>query len=182
MATDPNQVPIPRRRFLAKTVAAATGLLAAFVGAGYFVLPWRRWTGSSASQSKFQAIGTVESLPVGKWHSVSFDTVDQHWWNKTVRRHSVWVRRDKAAPDAIRVLSPICPHGGCSINWVPSKSAFICPCHGGTFEADGKRRLGPPRRSMDPVEFRVEGGQLLVRWQDYKLGAAEQIPLDPPAA
>jgi hypothetical protein len=29
---------------------------------------------------------------------------------------------------------------------------------------------------MDPLEFRLEGSQLLVRWQDFKTGMAEQVP------
>ena len=29
----------------------------------------------------------------------------------------------------MRVLSPICPHLGCSIPWNKAKQEFICPCH-----------------------------------------------------
>ena len=33
----------------------------------------------------------------------------------------------------LRVLSPICPHLGCSIPWVDAKHQFICPCHTAIF-------------------------------------------------
>jgi hypothetical protein len=30
---------------------------------------------------------------------------------------------------------------------------------------------------MDPLDYRVENGRLLIRWQDFKVGVAERIPV-----
>jgi hypothetical protein len=30
---------------------------------------------------------------------------------------------------------------------------------------------------MDPLEFEVRAGRLWVRWQDFKIGVAEHVPV-----
>ena len=59
----------------------------------------------------------------------------------------------------IEVLSSICPHLGCPLNWHPDHAEFVCPCHGGVFDAHGRHVAGPPPRSMDP--FGPPGGEWL---------------------
>ena len=75
------------------------------------------------------------------------------------------------------VLSSICPHLGCPINWIADKDQFNCPCHGGIFNADGAHVGGPPPRSMDTLDFEVRAGRLWVRWQDFKIGVPQRVPV-----
>jgi menaquinol-cytochrome c reductase iron-sulfur subunit len=67
-----------------------------------------------------------------------------------------------------RILSPICPHLGCSVRWVGDENKFVCPCHSGSFTADGERIAGPPPRSLDALESKVENGVLKVRYQYFR--------------
>ena len=76
------------------------------------------------------------------------------------------------------MLSPLCPHLGCPINWHPDRSRFECPCHGGTFDAARERQGGPPPRPMDSLEHEVRAGRLWVRWQDLKIGVPERVPVN----
>lgn len=41
-------------------------------------------------------------------------------------------------------LSDICPHLGCKVHYDSAQGNFICPCHGGVFEKDGRAIAGPP--------------------------------------
>jgi Rieske Fe-S protein len=107
----------------------------------------------------------------------SVEVVHQDGWKKSRMRHAIWVRRQGEGDDAITVLSSICPHLGCPINWHPQQSQFFCPCHGGIFAADGRQIGGPPPRPMDPLPFEVRAGRLWVRWQDFKIGVGERIPV-----
>jgi menaquinol-cytochrome c reductase iron-sulfur subunit len=78
----------------------------------------------------------------------------------------VWLVRQNEG-DALTAFTTICPHLGCSVNWVPAppgqpadSGQFLCPCHGGRFQLDGDRVLGggasnPAPRSMDKLEVRV---------------------------
>jgi Rieske Fe-S protein len=60
-------------------------------------------------------------------------------------------------------LSAICPHRHCKLDAEPDKT-FYCPCHGSTFDADGKVTEGPARRNLPQFELSTnEKGELLVR-------------------
>jgi menaquinol-cytochrome c reductase iron-sulfur subunit len=69
---------------------------------------------------------------------------------------------------APRVLSSVCPHLGCTVQWRAEQDDFHCPCHGGTFAADGCRISGPPARGMDELPTRVQDGHLFVQFQTYR--------------
>ena len=59
-------------------------------------------------------------------------TVEQRdGWRKIVSEKAIYVLPAKNG--VARVLSPICPHLGCSIPWIEAKKEFICPCHDAVF-------------------------------------------------
>ena len=43
-----------------------------------------------------------------------------------------------------------------------SGPAFLCPCHGSTFSADGTAMTGPALRALPPVTVRISGDDLIV--------------------
>lgn len=169
-----------RRRFLnifTSLVLAAIGLLVAIPSFGYLWSPLRRKRGAEDSRGTFLDVGPLSTIPPGEWRLMSVEMVHEDGWRKTRLRHAIWVRLQADERERISVLSSICPHLGCPINWHPNQSEFICPCHGGVFDATGKNIAGPPPRAMDPLEFEVREGRLFVRWQDFKIGVAERIPV-----
>lgn len=171
----------PTRRgflsFLTGLVLAILGLLILIPALVYLFTPLRRKGGTAGSESAFLDVGPLSALPIGEWRLLLLEVVREDGWGKTRSRHAIWVRRQGTEERDITVLSSICPHLGCPINWFPDKSEFVCPCHGGLFDASGRHIGGPPPRSMDPLEFEVRAGQLWVRWQDFKIGVAERTPV-----
>jgi menaquinol-cytochrome c reductase iron-sulfur subunit len=94
-------------------------------------------------------------------------TVEQRdGWRKIVSEKAIYVLPGKDG--VVRVLSPICPHLGCSIPWIESKQQFICPCHSAVFAGDGGRVAGPAPRAMDELECRIDNGMLKVRYQYFR--------------
>jgi menaquinol-cytochrome c reductase iron-sulfur subunit len=94
-------------------------------------------------------------------------TVEQiDGWRKIVSEKAVYVLLTKDRQ--VRVLSPICPHLGCSIPWNEAKHQFICPCHVAVFAIDGAKISGPAPRSMDDLESKVEDGMLKVRYEYFR--------------
>jgi nitrite reductase/ring-hydroxylating ferredoxin subunit len=71
-----------------------------------------------------------------------------------------WVRR--LTGDSFQVFSTNCSHLGCPVRWFPESELFMCPCHGGTFHADGARASGPPPRGLYVYPFKVENGELWI--------------------
>ncbi len=68
-----------------------------------------------------------------------------------------------------RVLSPVCPHLGCEVGWVEDRKQFFCPCHDSSFAEDGSVISGPSPRAMDYLESRVANGQLMVKYEYFRL-------------
>jgi Rieske Fe-S protein len=77
---------------------------------------------------------------------------------------SIYVRRGSADlgedPDEFVAISTRCAHLGCPVRFVKAAGNFICPCHGGIYDFEGKVLGGPPVRPLDRFQTRVRGGQL----------------------
>lgn len=86
-------------------------------------------------------------------------------WRVTQRSPTVYLIKSGGA---VQALSAVCPHLGCTLPWDWTQNAFVCPCHGGEFGADGSYRSGPPRRGMDALETKVVNGSVMVKYQTFR--------------
>jgi Rieske Fe-S protein len=94
-------------------------------------------------------------------------TIEQRdGWRKTIKQQPVYIAKD--AQGALIVLSAVCTHLGCSVRWVDAQNKFVCPCHGGMFAGDGKLLGGPPPRSLDQLETKVEDGVLKTQYEFFR--------------
>ncbi len=59
--------------------------------------------------------------------------------------HRLFVVR---AEDDFHVVSAVCSHLGCTVQWKQDKGEFACPCHGSRFRADGSNFAGPAPRPL----------------------------------
>ena len=81
---------------------------------------------------------------------------------------TVYVRKFDPTRDTDRLKQPYvaisnrCMHLGCPVRYVQASERFICPCHGGVYEFDGKVAGGPPVRPLDRFDTKVEGGRVKV--------------------
>ena len=155
----------------------ALGLLLAVPALAYFFAPLRSRREGNGAGGVFVDAGPVADLPGGQWHLRAVEVPRQDAWKKTRFPHAVWVRREGKGDPEITVLSSLCPHLGCPIDWHPDQEQFVCPCHRGTFDPSGRRAAGPPPRSMDRLAHEVRGGRLWVRWQEFKIGVADRVPV-----
>jgi quinol---cytochrome c reductase iron-sulfur subunit, bacillus type len=57
-------------------------------------------------------------------------------------------------------ISTRCAHLGCPVRWIDASERFVCPCHGGVYDFQGKVVGGPPVRPLDRFNTRVQGGQV----------------------
>jgi quinol---cytochrome c reductase iron-sulfur subunit, bacillus type len=144
---------------------------------GYVCAPFLNKRRREGPGPSFVELGLLDDIPVGEWRLLSLKVVQQDGWEKDQHRHAVWVRRNGGGHPKVIVLSPICPHLGCPVNWLPDRKEFLCPCHGGTFDAEGRHVAGPPPRSLDPLPFEIRDGHLWVQWEDFRIGVAQRIPV-----
>jgi len=59
-------------------------------------------------------------------------------------------------------ISNRCAHLGCPVRYIQASEKFICPCHGGIYNFDGKVAGGPPVRPLDRFYTRVRSGRVEV--------------------
>jgi cytochrome b6-f complex iron-sulfur subunit len=68
----------------------------------------------------------------------------------------------------VRAFSAICTHLGCTIQWHPETKNFICPCHHGIYDSDGKVVSGPPPRPLEKLPVKLRDGQVFVLMPSLK--------------
>jgi menaquinol-cytochrome c reductase iron-sulfur subunit len=98
----------------------------------------------------------------------------------TVRQNDGWLESRTKAPvyitkglrlgslDGVEVLTAVCPHLGCSIQWSKNTRQFLCPCHGSVFARDGARVAGPAPRGMDTLPLKIQNGELMVHYENFQ--------------
>ena len=57
-------------------------------------------------------------------------------------------------------ISTRCAHLGCPVRYIQASQKFVCPCHGGVYDSQGKVEGGPPVRPLDRHETRVVDGRV----------------------
>jgi cytochrome b6-f complex iron-sulfur subunit len=58
--------------------------------------------------------------------------------------------------------SAICTHLGCLVKWDETKKEFLCPCHAGIFDAQGRVVSGPPPAPLPPYDVKEVSGKVYV--------------------
>lgn len=58
--------------------------------------------------------------------------------------------------------SLLCTHFGCRVRWSEEDARYVCACHGGAFDAEGRPVAGPPNRRLAPVRFELAGDEVVV--------------------
>lgn len=59
-------------------------------------------------------------------------------------------------------LAQSCTHAGCSVAYDKNSNSMICPCHGGTYNIDGKVTGGPPPSALKKYTVTLNGDLLTI--------------------
>ncbi|MBI5547118.1 MAG: ubiquinol-cytochrome c reductase iron-sulfur subunit [Deltaproteobacteria bacterium] len=119
------------------------------LGAGCLFAAGTRLTACTPSAPRVQFLEVrLAELPAQGGKVVSFNGVP------------VDVRR---GPDGgVVAFSLICTHQGCTVAWSEKDLAFVCPCHGGSYSADGNPLRQPPVRPLFRVPARLDGDRVIL--------------------
>lgn len=91
-------------------------------------------------------VGKLEQYPVD---SVTLDP-----------RYGIFVVR---LQEGFYALSAVCTHLGCLSVWKPETGTIACPCHGSSFQRDGRVIAGPAPRPLPWLKMWItDDGSLMV--------------------
>jgi Rieske Fe-S protein len=100
-------------------------------------------------------------------------TVNDAWVQNRVLR-GVWVYTEDG--EHFTVYNGRCTHLGCGYTLDKDKKEFHCPCHEGVFEVKSGAVLGgPPPRSLDRLETKIEEGFLYAAYRDFRVGSPDRV-------
>ena len=169
-----------RREFLKRSacVALGTACMAVPAAAGIYVLAAP--LGKKAGDGSWVQLTRLEALPIG---------AAARLFQVVIERTDAWTRHPRSAVGAVflqrleertvRAFQAACPHLGCAVEWRGESSKFFCPCHNSSFTADGAIVApSPAARGLDTLAVEIRGdGEVWVRFQDFKAGVKEKLPV-----
>jgi len=171
--------PAERRAFL-KVVTTGLGALVAALavvpGLGFLAGAARR-PGGAEGGAPLRVAGARE-VKTGKPLRVTAVGTREDAWLRLdrVTLGSLWLVR--AVEDGpIRAFSTVCPHLGCGVDFDEATGKFNCRCHTSAFDLEGRCLNGPSPRGLDELEAHVEGRDVLVRYQRFRVGTAKREPI-----
>ena len=145
-----------RRAFFKTTVLfSGIAILSGIPLISYFIAPaLKKATG------KWVDFGAAEDLMPGGIEMLTYEFMVKDGWLVLPQRGFVWAKRNK--DHNIKVFSSTCTHLACNVIWQEETNQFICPCHSGRFDANGKPLAGPPTKPLSILESKIEEENLLV--------------------
>jgi quinol---cytochrome c reductase iron-sulfur subunit, bacillus type len=158
-----------RRGFLGWVAAACGAAVAAAAGVPLFaaiLTPLRR----RALDPEFVRVARLDALPEGRALRASVVAARQDAWARQppMALGTVWLVRRSGV---VTAFSSVCPHLGCGVE--AREGGFACPCHGSSFDAEGRVLSGPAPRGLDRLEVRVTDGEehaIEVRFRRFVVG------------
>ena len=112
-------------------------------------------------EETWQAVGATGEFPPDAYKPVIITAVpgigEAGKTTAYVRQGSTELKEN---PSEYIAISTRCAHLGCPVRFVEAAGNFICPCHGGVYDFQGKVIGGPPVRPLDRFQTRVNAGEV----------------------
>lgn len=154
-----------------------TGIAASAIGLG-LAIPLASYVIGPALKRRITSwaeVGPTGSLRTGEPEELEYVSTAKDGWRTVTAKKAIWAVKQPAGE--IVVFSPICPHLGCGFRWDAADKSFKCPCHGSVYDVNGKVVAGPAPRSLDVLPSKVEQGNLLVIYKQFKSGLDHPVEL-----
>ncbi len=168
-ASDEARHTLPRRRILMLIPAMLmTAVTTTFAAAAFRFLRPQQATDSlpnPAGEDSWTPVAPVADLNGSQPMMRKVSVEHQAGWSTMRQEHSVFILPQQN----LQVVSAICPHEGCEVDWNDETREFLCPCHDSHFDAGGARRSGPAQNGLTAIPCRLKQGILEVQYRPVKL-------------
>ncbi len=135
---------VSRRELLIRGTGLGMGLVGVMLSVpaiGFLLSPL-----FTKQQLSWVRVGPIDNVPVNQPTALFADVpVGTGYATPPVKRVVYVVKK---ADGQVKALSNICTHLQCDVHWNPTANNFLCPCHGGLYDIDGKNIGGPPPQPL----------------------------------
>jgi Rieske Fe-S protein len=139
---------LTRRQALDRAAqAGAVALLGGAAGACSGVANGKPFVPSGVQVAQ---LSTVRWVPVGSCFTAS---------RGATVLPGAYLRRDPIT-GGIEAISAQCTHQACPVRYAADSGRFLCPCHGGVFDNDGKPIAGPPKQPLNRLQTAIRQNQV----------------------
>jgi Rieske Fe-S protein len=158
-----------RRGVFSAAVVAAGGLAGAVIvlpAVGFAVAPL-----FEEEDERWEAVGAADTFSPDSYRPVVITAVpgigEAGKTTAYVRRGNPEITQGQSkyppeTRDEYIAISTRCAHLGCPVRYIQASQKFVCPCHGGIYDSQGKVEGGPPVRPLDRFYTRVTNGRVEV--------------------
>lgn len=146
-----------RRQWLVRWFWTATAIVTTAIAAplvGYVVGPLFR-----RQEALRVRLGRLEEFLPDRPQRVEFAFRRRDAWVTEQGRQVAWVVR---RGETVMVFDPRCTHLSCAYHWHAETGQFLCPCHNGLYDLEGRVVGGPPPRPLDTYAVAIEDGFVYV--------------------
>jgi menaquinol-cytochrome c reductase iron-sulfur subunit len=105
-------------------------------------------------------LGDISRIPDNVPQARMVEVLRLDGWNQQRVPRKVFIVKNGAK---VKVLSPVCTHLGCQVDWEEGDKRFHCPCHGGQYNLNGDVVAGPPPRSLEEIRTEIRDNKLVIR-------------------
>ncbi|MFN2581528.1 MAG: ubiquinol-cytochrome c reductase iron-sulfur subunit [Candidatus Dormibacteria bacterium] len=133
-----------RRQFMVLGTGVGAGLIGVLVS-----IPALGFLLSPLFQQKrvsWVTVGPIDNIPVGVPTPLIASLPSDQGIPTSPEQRVVYVLRK--ADGTVKAFSNICTHLQCDVHWETRLQQFLCPCHGGLYDIDGKNIGGPPPQPL----------------------------------
>ncbi|HEX3604760.1 MAG TPA: Rieske (2Fe-2S) protein [Candidatus Dormibacteraeota bacterium] len=107
-------------------------------------------------------VGPVDDIPTATPTALTVGVSSGEAYDTTRVDRTVYVVRRQDG--SILALANTCTHMQCNVHWSTELNQFLCPCHGGLYDLEGRNVGGPPPSPLPQWvhELREEDGQTVL--------------------
>ncbi len=147
---------VSRRTFL-----SGLGLFVAAAAAARLPEIGSKFADSRPGQGpRWVTFGPLSGLAPGTPAGYAYVRKVKDGWSEAMQTGLAYVVADGRG--GARAYANLCTHNGCRVTWQPDRTAFLCPCCGGLYGADGSVLSGPPPQPLEELPCRVCEGEVEV--------------------
>lgn len=150
---------ITRRNFFLKVslgLAGISALAAAVPVVSALVAPLLEKT-----KQQWRTVGKLDDFQMGTTSLVTFTDADPEPYAGVTAKSAAWLRRTDQ--NDFIAFAANCTHLGCPVRWEKDAHLFMCPCHGGVYNADGTVAGGPPPKPLTRYEVRTFNNEVQIK-------------------